>query len=131
VTLSADYSNNLQCWLDSQPRPRPQWAPEAPVLDWAGQVGEVIQSHKSTYSGLTLYHVCFSETKHLDGWYLSRELKMVPPRLPDKAKRASETDDPDERNRKQSKNSTDDQLDELLRASDNRGSEEFHGGVRA
>jgi hypothetical protein len=76
VILSADYCAKLQSWLDSQPRPRPQWAPEAPALEWAGQVGEVMRSHKSTYLDLTLYHVRFSATKHLDGWYMRDELEI-------------------------------------------------------
>ena len=79
VALSADYSAKLQSWLDSQRQPRPQWAPESPVLEWAGKVGEVRRSHRSSYLGLTLYRVNFSATEHLDGWYLRGELEATPP----------------------------------------------------
>ncbi len=78
VTLSADYTAKLQSWLDYQ-QPRPQWAPKAPALSWAGQVGEVLKSHLSSYMSLTFYKVRFSGTEHLDGWYLRSELVAARP----------------------------------------------------
>ena len=77
VALSADYVAKLQGWLDSQPQPRPDWGPEAPSLEWAGQVGEVVRSHRSAHMGLTFYLVRFPATKHLDAWYLRSELEAT------------------------------------------------------
>ncbi len=75
VTLTTDYAATLQGWVDHQPQPRPQWAPKAPALSWAGQVGKVLKSHRSSFIGLTFYNVAFPEMEHLDAWYLRSELE--------------------------------------------------------